>query len=84
MVLKSYMSLSDELNEPLTIFYALTKEDVLERLANTNSKKIILFPSDYNDNRFENNVNVRFHILEKKFKYVCYVTMCYLKNKYGF
>ena len=41
-------------------------------------------PSNYNDNPFKNNVNVQFHILEKKFRYDFSVAMYYLKTKYGF
>ena len=54
-------------------------------MAITNEQRRILFPSDFKGIRFEENVDVPFHILQqKKFKYDFSVAMCHLKTKYGF
>ena len=81
VVLKSDVSLSDKLNKPLAKLCALTEKYVWERLVKTDSQRIILFPSDYNDNHFQNNVDVPFHIIKKTFKYNFSVAIYYLKNK---
>ena len=65
IVLKSNVSLSDDLNEPLTKNCAIKEKYYWERLVNTDDQRNVLFPSDYNCDRFKINVDISFHILEK-------------------
>ena len=84
VVLKLNVSLSDELNKPLVTKCALSKTYFQKKLVTTDYQRRILSPSNYNDNPFKKNVDVQFHILEKKFRYDFSVAMYYLKTKYGF
>ena len=68
VVLKTDVSLSDEMKEPLVQLCPLTEKN-WEGLVNTHNQRRMLFPSDCNDNCFKKNVDVPFQILEKKFKY---------------
>ena len=84
VALKSDVSLSDKMNEYLVKNILYQKGIFWERLVNTEYQKSFLFPSNYNNNRFKKNVDVQFHILEKKLKFDFSVAMCYLITKYRF
>ena len=71
------------LNEPLVKICAIEK-GYWERLVNIDEQRIVLFPSNFNEIQFKENIDVPFHILEKKFKYDFSVAMCHLKTVYRF
>ena len=82
VVLKSDVSFSDKLNIPLAKLCAITEKGTWEGLVNTDSQRRILFPSNFNDDRFKNNFP--FHMLESKLKYDFSVAISYLNKNYKF
>ena len=67
VVLKFDVPLSEKLGIPLAKLYTITKNGTWERLFNTHSQNIILFPSTFNDDRFKDDFP--FHMIEIKLKY---------------
>ena len=67
------------LNEPIVKICAIEK-GYWERLVNIDEQRIVLFPSNFNEIQFKENIDVPFHILEKKFKYDFLIAMSHLKN----
>ena len=70
-------------NERLVKICAIEK-GYWERLVNIDEQRIVLFPSNFNEIQFKENIDVPFHILEKKFKCDFSVAMCHLKTVYRF
>ena len=66
VVLKSNVSLSDELNEPFAKLCVIQKTYYWEKLVNTDDQKRSRFSTNYNGDRFKTNVDIPFHILEKE------------------
>ena len=85
VVFKSDQKFIDYLNESLAKLCAIQKRGYWEILVNTDEQKLMLFPSDFKGIRFEENVDVPFHILEEKFKYNFSVAICHMKttNKFS-
>ena len=66
VVLKSDVSLSDDLNEPFATLCVIQETYYWERLVNTDDQRRIRFPSNYNGDRFKMNVDIPFRILENE------------------
>ena len=72
------------MNEPLAKLCAVDSKGYWKRLVNTDEQRKVLFPSNFQGNRFERNYDIPFYLLESKFKFDYSVAMCYLKRYYGF
>ena len=64
--------------------YYERKGSLRKFVVNTDDQRRILFPSDYNGNRFKINVDISFHVLKDKFKYDFFVVMNYLERIWMF
>ena len=83
-MLKSDNKFNKVLNEPLAKLCAVDSKGYWERLVNTDEKRKIFFPSDYQGDRFKRDFDIPFYLLEYKFKYDFSVAMSYLSKHYGF
>ena len=84
VILRSDNRFNKVLNEPLAKLCAVESKGYWERLVNTDEKRKIFFPSDFQGNRFKRDFDIPFYLLEYKIKYDFSVAMSYLSKYYGF